>query len=238
MNYGICRNEEEAIAWVKRNKKFIKDKFASINDYPPDNYPSTIFMAGAPGVGKTEFSKLFIEKFYESENEKKIVRLDTDEIRERIPGYRGYNASMFQNAAALGMEYLIDKVYEDKQNALIDTTFGLRHKAISNVERAIKRDRNVTVFYLYQDPQISWGFVKDRIRKGSRYVPRDFFIENFFLAKENANEVKKIFNKKIVLVIFMLDENHKVITSIFNIDNIDDYVKIPYTKAWLESNLK
>ena len=238
MNYEVCRNEKEAVAWVKSNKRFIKDRFANINDYPPDNYPSTIFMAGAPGAGKTEFSKLFIEKFYESENEKKIVRLDTDEIRERIPGYRGYNASMFQNAAALGMEYLIDKVYEDKQNALIDTTFGLRHKAILNVERAIRRNRHVIVSYLYQDPQISWRFVKDRTRKGSRYVPRDFFIDNFFLARENANEVKEIFKEKVVLVIFILDENHKVITSIFNIDNIDNYVKIRYTKSWLEKNLK
>ena len=238
MNYGICRNEEEAIAWVKRNKKFIKDKFASINDYPPDNYPSTIFMAGAPGVGKTEFSKLFIEKFYESEKQKKIVRLDTDEIREIIPGYNGYNSSIFQSASALGMEYLIDKVYEDKQNALIDATFGLRHKAISNTQRALKKNRKVAVFYLYQDPQISWGFVKYRTKKGLRYVPKDVFIENFFLARENANEVKRIFKEKVDLVIFILDENHKVTASIFNIDNIDDYVKIPYTKGWLESNLK
>ena len=238
MNYGICRNEEEAVAWVKRNKKFIKEKFASIKDYPPDNYPSTIFMAGAPGVGKTEFSKLFIEKFYGSEKQRKIVRLDTDEIREIIPGYNGFNASMFQSSASLGMEYLIDKVYEDKQNALVDTTFGLKHKAILNVERAIRRNRHVIVSYLYQDPQISWRFVKDRTRKGSRYVPRDFFIDNFFLARENANEVKEIFKEKVVLVIFILDENHKVITSIFNIDNIDNYVKIRYTKSWLEKNLK
>ena len=74
MNYGICRNEEEAIAWVKRNKKFIKDKFASINDYPPDNYPSTIFMAGAPGVGKTEFSKLFIENTFGKEQKEKVLK--------------------------------------------------------------------------------------------------------------------------------------------------------------------
>ncbi len=238
MNQEVCRNEEEAVAWVKRNKRYIKDRFANTKDYPPVSIPVTIFMAGAPGAGKTEFSKLFIERFYESEKEKKIIRLDTDEIREIIPGYRGYNAPMFQSSASLGMEYLIDKVYEDKQNALIDTTFGLKHKAILNVERAIRRNRHVIVSYLYQDPQISWRFVKDRTRKGSRYVPRDFFIDNFFLARENANEVKEIFKEKVVLVIFILDENHKVITSIFNIDNIDNYVKIRYTKSWLEKNLK
>ena len=72
MNYDLCKNEEEAVAWVKRNKKFFKNRFASIKDYPPDHYPSTIFMAGAPGAGKTEFSKLFIDKFYESEKQKKM----------------------------------------------------------------------------------------------------------------------------------------------------------------------
>jgi len=164
--------------------------------------------------------------------------LDTDEIREIIPGYNGYNASMFQSASALGMEYLIDKVYEDKQNALIDTTFGLRHKAISNVERAIRRNRHITVSYLYQDPQISWGFVKDRTRKGLRYVPKDFYIENFFLARENANEVKAIFKEKVILAIFVLNEKHNIVYYEFDIDNIDNYVKIPYTKDWLEKNLK
>ena len=238
MNYEICRNEEEAVAWVKRNKRFIKDRFANVKDYPPDNYPSTIFMAGAPGVGKTEFSKLFIEKFYESEKEKKIVRLDTDEIREIIPGYSGFNASVFQNAASLGMEYLIDSVYEEKQNALIDTTFGLRHKAISNVERALKRNRKVAIFYLYQDPQMSWGFVKNRILQDLRYVPRDLFIENFFLARENANEIKEIFKEKVVLTIFVLNKNHNIIFHKFDIDNINNYVKIPYTKGWLENNLR
>ncbi|MBW6441972.1 zeta toxin family protein [Patescibacteria group bacterium] len=238
MNYGICRNEEEAISWVKRNKRFIKDKFASIKDYPPVDKPFTIFMAGAPGAGKTEFSKLFIERFYESEKEKKVVRLDTDEIREIIPGYYGYNASIFQNAAALGMEYLIDKVYGDNQSALVDTTFGLKHKAISNVERALKRNRKVAIFYLYQNPQISWSFVKNRILQGLRYLPKDFFIKNFFLARENANEVKKTFKEQVVLAIFVLNEKHNIIYYEFDIDNINNHVKIHYTKDWLQKNLK
>lgn len=238
MNYGICRNEEEAVAWVKRNKKFIKEKFASIKDYPPDNYPSTIFMAGAPGVGKTEFSKLFIENTFGKEQKEKFVMVDTDEIRLIIPGYTGYNAPEFQRAASLGVEYVIDSAYENKQNMCVDTTFGLTSKAISNVNRAINRGRNCLVLYLYQDPVLSWEYVKERKIAEKREVPKIFFINNLLLSEFNANLVKRTFGSKVVLVLFLFDDNHKVTSAYFDIDNTKRYVKIPYSREKLEEILK
>ena len=53
---------------MKRNKRFIKDKFANIKDYPPVSIPVTIFMAGAP-VGKRSFL-LIIEKFTNQKKKK------------------------------------------------------------------------------------------------------------------------------------------------------------------------
>lgn len=156
MDKPICTTAIDAVEWVKSNRKLIQNRFASISTYPAVEKPFSIFMAGAPGVGKTEFSKSFLEVYHSVDKNNKIVRIDTDEVREMIPGYNGENASLFQRAAALGIEYVIDYAQYNSQNICVDTTFGSLTKANQNISRAIGRNRNTGIFYLYQDPRISW----------------------------------------------------------------------------------
>lgn len=99
--------EESAKEWVKRNKKQIIEKFANLKNFPPVENPFTMFMAGSPGAGKTEFSKTFIKDY---PGNVKIVRIDADEIRELIPDYKEGKAYKVQGAAALGVEKLFDFV--------------------------------------------------------------------------------------------------------------------------------
>ncbi len=44
---------EKAKKFVKENKKFLIEKFASLNKFPSKEKPFSIFMAGSPGAGKT-----------------------------------------------------------------------------------------------------------------------------------------------------------------------------------------
>jgi len=237
MNSKICTSEDEAIAWVKKNKKMIKENFASIADIPPVENPFSIFMAGAPGVGKTEFSKSFIEVYHNVDEKNKIVRIDTDEIREMIPGYNGTNAPIFQGAASLGVEYTIDQAQDKSQNILVDTTFCDQKKAISNMERALGRKRKTGIFYLFQNPIISWEFTKKREELEGRVVPKSFFVDAVFASKDNVNNVKALFGNRISLSIIVLDRHHNIILSKFNIGNVDPYAKIPYTKDVLLKKL-
>lgn len=46
----------------KDNKKIIIQKFADLSIYLPVQNPTTYFMAGSPGAGKTEYSKSFIKE--------------------------------------------------------------------------------------------------------------------------------------------------------------------------------
>lgn len=78
----------DAKIWVRKNKKFLRSKFASPDVYFPSDDPLTFFMAGSPGAGKTEYSKGFIEHLEKEEKGMKIVRIDADEIRKCIPGYK------------------------------------------------------------------------------------------------------------------------------------------------------
>ncbi len=51
------KEAEEAKKFIKKNKKLLIEKFANLDLYKPVVSPVTIFMAGSPGAGKTEFSK-------------------------------------------------------------------------------------------------------------------------------------------------------------------------------------
>jgi adenylylsulfate kinase-like enzyme len=79
MNNEEPEISNEAIAWVKSHQKDIVQKFAG--PYPSvSGAPFSIFMAGSPGAGKTEFSKRLMLLLRES-----IVRIDPDEVRNFLP---------------------------------------------------------------------------------------------------------------------------------------------------------
>ena len=104
-----------AIKFVKKNKKLIISKFADSTKFPPSQNPFTIFMAGSPGAGKTEFSISLINQLGERDPNTKVVRIDADEIRDIIPQYDKTNSNLLQSAAAIGVEKLFDHVQDHAQ---------------------------------------------------------------------------------------------------------------------------
>lgn len=226
--------EKKAKDWIRNNKKLLIEKFADLNNFPGVSNPFTIFMAGCPGAGKTEYSKSFIESY---DPDTKIVRIDADEIRDIIPGYAGGNAYKFQGAAALGVEKLFDYIQNHKQNAILDGTFSDFNIGLSNIERALNRNRKVGIFYLYQDPVIAWEFTKKRETVEGRHVSKDIFIKSFFLAKENVNRVKSILKDKIELNLVEKNYTNELAKTRFKINNVDSYLKKLYNKEALEELL-
>ncbi len=223
--------EEKAKKWVRDNTNILIEKFADPVKFPGVSNPFTIFMAGSPGAGKTEYSKSFIKGY---DPNTKIVRIDADEIRDMIPDYTGGNAYKFQGAAALGVEKLYDQVQKKHQNVIVDGTFSDFKKGLQDVERALHRHRKVGIFYLYQDPLIAWEFTKKREKVEGRHVSKDMFISSFFLAKENVNKVKKILGDKIELHLVEKNYTNEQENTKFNIDMIDNHLKIKYNEQDLE----
>ncbi len=114
---------KQALKYVKGHKKDLIERFASKDKYPSEERPFSIFMAGSPGAGKTEFSKSLIRAL-EQDTEIKIVRIDADEIRSTLPQFDGRNSDLVQPAAALGVEKLFDHVQGNNQNVILDGTFS------------------------------------------------------------------------------------------------------------------
>ena len=222
-----------AVKYVKENKKQLLEYFAGNHICPTQKDPISIFMAGSPGAGKTEFSKNLIKEY-----KLEIVRIDADEIREQIPGYNGNNSDDVQGGSALGVEKLYDYVLKNKKSCILDATFANFDISRTNIQRSIRKNRPVLIYYIYQDPLIAWKFTKAREVVEGRVVPKEIFIKSFLQAKNNVNEIKKIFKENIRLNIVEKNlENNKLENLYLNIDKIDNYLKIEYNEETLNSLL-
>lgn len=218
-------DSDNAKKFIKDNKKLLIEKFAKLESIPAKENPFSIFMAGSPGAGKTEFSKSFIK----SNSPFSVVRIDADEIKKIIPQYNGRNSYVVQGASALGVEKIYDFVLKNNQNVIIDGTFANYKISHSNVKRSIKRNRIVAIFYIYQDPLIAWDFTKKREKLEGRYVPKEMFIKSFFDAKENVKRIKLDFKNKVKIFLIKKNCSNGVEKAWFNIKDIDNHLKIDYT---------
>jgi len=225
--------EERAKEWVKRNKKLIIEKFANLSDFPPVDNPFTMFMAGSPGAGKTEFSKTFIKDY---PGGVKIVRIDADEIRSMIPDYTEGKAYKVQGAASLGVEKIFDFIQDHSQNCILDGTFADFNIAKKDVERALNKGRKVGIMYIYQDPKVAWDFTQKREKLEGRRVSKEIFIKCFFDARENVMKIKGLY-PQIELNLAIKDFENKLQKSHFNIQLLDPYIKMGYTVDELQNLL-
>lgn len=215
--------QNEAFDWVKQHKKDLFLKFADPTFYPQDPYPTTVFMAGSPGAGKTEFSRRLAESFIQ-----KPVIIDADEIRKIIPGYTGKKAFLFQKAATKGVNLLYDYVCKNGLNVIIDGTFAYANPA-ENIKRSLKHNRNIEIYFLYQNPIVSWKFTKSRERKEFRNVPKDVFINAYLKSIENVTLVKNEFGNKIKLNLVIKDFTKSLQTLHLNTSEIEKLLPKLYT---------
>lgn len=236
--------QEQAYQYVKANKKLIIERFTNHRIFKKNDFPVFIFMAGSPGAGKTEFSKWLINVLEKKSLSNGIIRIDADDIREVLPGYNGKNSHLFQKACNKGVEILFDYTSKKKCHAIIDGTFASFQVAYKNIRRVANKGFRVFIVYKYLDPIVAWGFTKLREKEEGRKITKEVFINSLFKAKENVNRIKKIFGNKVeiwlVESILHPDKTKNIIikNTKFNIDNIDNHLKIKYNLKDLNKILK
>lgn len=226
---AIC---EAAKVYARKNGKRIAAEMTDTEVYPPDAEPVSVFMAGSPGAGKTEASKALLAEFEEEGSS--TVRIDPDELRSHFDEYSGDNSWLFQPGTSILVDKIHDKVLKNEQNFLLDGTLSNYDKAKSNIERSLKRDRFVQIYYIYQEPELAWQFVKAREEVEGRRILPEHFIEQYFAARRVVNQLKKDFGKRIeVDVLFKnLDGSTKVYQA--NVGQIDNHIPEEYTEEDLK----
>ena len=209
------------------------EKYASLDRHSPDQKPGSIFMAGSPGAGKTEFSKNLIKELGDG-----VVRIDPDEVRALLPQYNGKNASLFQSPVNIGVDDLFFFALKNRQNFILDGTLAFFEKARNNILKCLETREYVEIYYLFQDPSIAWKFTQDREVEEGRRIDKEVFIRAFIASKENVQKLKSEFGEKIRLNLVVKDYNNDIGKTKLDVEQIDIHLEKFYSIEELRELIK
>lgn len=215
---------DRAHKYIKSHQQELVKKFADPEIYKPDSAPISLFMAGSAGAGKTETSKRLIETF-----QSKPVRIDADVIREFVPGYNGVKAYLFQRAANKGVNVLFSHALHHNINLILDGTFAYGG-VMQNIERSLRHNRKVVIYYVFQSPQKAWEMVLAREAIEHRRVSKEIFIHSFVTARKNVDMIKNTFSSHVQLNLIIKDFDSRKETVELGISSVDQYLPKAYTE--------
>lgn len=217
--------------WAKDNKKTIAREFVRRADLQKSDEPVGIITAGLPGAGKTEFTLELLKQ-----TEETLLRIDMDEIAQRIEGYRPQIADKFRAAASEVMNKIYDEVVKSKISFILDGTFA-GSKAVNNIERAIHKGYKLKVYYIYQQPKLAWEFTRAREKVEHRAIDKAGFIETYYKLHDNIDNLSKI-GENVTISIILKDANNQVGTILENITDISQTIPPLLSRIDLEAELQ
>lgn len=223
--------ESEALSFARSNKRIIAKRRTDKNVYCSEDEPVSVFMAGSPGAGKTETSLELVERL--EKEDCKVIRIDPDELRSEFVKYNGENSFLFQKATSVLVEKIHDLALKQKQSFLLDGTLSNVDKAKHNIERSLKKKRMVQILYVYQDPKLAWGFVQAREQDEGRRILLRHFIEQYFLARQSVDCLKREFGQQIRVDLLLKEVDNSNRAYEANIDVIDHYIPEKYNPETL-----
>lgn len=214
-------------------KRAYAKEVTDIKNYPPEDDPVSVFMAGSPGAGKTEVAKWILRS--QSRNNS-IIHIDPDEIRKRFSGYTGENAELFQGAVASVVDRIHDHLLDNSQSFIFDGTLSDYDQARKNIERSLKKERNrsVVVVYVYQDPLQAWKFVQARKGVEGRRVPRDSFIRQYFDARTVVNALAMEYKGRVQFDLIIKNIDGSIQKYHESFQSVDELLPESYSKEDLE----
>ena len=187
---------EKASQWMQENKEYILEKI--VTERNPRDAKECIFMAGSPGAGKTETVRRL--KLKET-----FTILEADEIRVLNPYYQKTtetqkgNAHLIQKAASIGLEHCRKYCIENGIAFVQDTTLSNRG-SVDLIKKLSNANWNMTIFYIYQDPEKAWQFTKAREEIEGRSVPKESFAESFTGIIHNIEKIQQKYPSIRILV--------------------------------------
>ena len=222
---------DAAVEFARTNKKRIAKEMTDTSIFLPEEHPVSVFMAGSPGAGKTESSKILVRELESRRPDGRILRIDPDDFRAHCPGYDGHNSVLFQGAVSIIVDKILDLAHSQRQSFLLDGTLAHYDRARANIERCLKKDRTVQILYVYQDPLLAWQFVRARESEEGRCIPVASFVDQYFAAREVVNRLKRELGPaiKVDLLLKPHDDSARVYQA--GIEQIDYHVPETYDQS-------
>ena len=201
MKYIKEELEVTSIEYLNTHKQQFLEEYTK--DITESDDKLAIFTAGMSGVGKTEFAT------YLNEKNTNLLHIDTDEIRKFFQqvGYDGQNSDAFQKVASRGFNELFNFSIKNGYSLILDSNLASTTQAVQNIERLLKRDYNIQIYYLYNNPKVCFTYATTREVVTRRKVPKDVFVRSNTNSYRTIIEIKSIFNEKVILNFFDKRDN-------------------------------
>ena len=122
-------------------------------------------------------------------------------------GYDGQNSDIFQKASSKGFNELFTYSMKNNLSIILDSNFASLDLEIQNIERLLKRDYKVEIFYLYNNQSVCFEYAIRREVVTKRKVPKDVFIKSNENSYKTIIEIKNIFKDKVILNFFNKKDN-------------------------------
>jgi predicted ABC-type ATPase len=167
-----------------------------INKYKEDvvcitkGSPIAILMGGSPASGKSSFLKRYSPFLLKSE----ILKIDADEIRAKLPEYKGYNATQTH----METKDIVNTLISDK-NIGIPCDFDLIYDGTMNSVKSyiplidMLKKRGYKIFIVYMDnvpKEVITKRILERYQKTGRFVPLEV-VDDFFEKGRSAFDALK-----------------------------------------------
>ena len=225
-----------SVTWARANKKRLAKQYVDQTKFPTDKAPVAFFMAGCPAAGKTEIARALANNIAEElERDEPILHLDPDVIRENIQDYNGSVSELYQEATSIIVNACFDRMMKIKPSFILDGTLSNLEITRKNINRCLdsKRNYDISLCFVYNDPLKAWEAVKLRQLTTGRDVKLDIFIDRYFKSKNNVNALKEEFGKNISLDILFKDLKTSILRPEFNVSHIDSYIPCAYNRQTL-----
>lgn len=153
--------------------------------------PIAILMGGSPASGKSTFLKKYRPYLLKSE----ILKIDADEVRSKLPEYKGYNATQTH----LETKDIVNLLLSDR-NIGIPCLFDLIYDGTMNNTKSylplikLLKSLGYKVYVVYVDKVPKKEIVNRallRYKKSGRFVPLEVIDDFFDKGKTALNEIKQ-----------------------------------------------
>lgn len=200
-----------------------------LEKYTIKNGLSTIFLAGAPGAGKTEF----LETVLNTEN---FIVIDIDKYRQYFKGYTGNNAELYQDSSSRVATRIFDYCIKHNLKLIFDGTLT-SDIWLKNIKKAVDKCRRIGVVLIYQDPVISYAYTIARQERNERKVSIDAFLKIYYNSIRYTFEIVEKY-LDIQFVIASKDKRRQWRQRFFRKkDRFDKYFRVEYNAEVLRNKL-
>jgi predicted ABC-type ATPase len=153
--------------------------------------PIAILMGGSPASGKSTFLRKYAPYLLKEE----ILRVDADEIRAKLPEYKGYNASQTQAETKDIVNTLLSNRtigIPCKYDIIYDGTMNSTKSYLPLIQLLKSLGYKIFIVYIDKVPEeVVKKRALERYQKSGRFVPMEVIEDFFGKGKTALNQLKE-----------------------------------------------